>query len=168
MSTGPSNLYDMADAILVALQAELLAEGADPFGTAYVNGKGTLPVATCASLVVGWTRTRFGSPGGADQTGPRRLQMRSRSADLSVWAMRCISTFGDNAGYNADFNAADEAADALPIMTDAYLLPRCLNAVIQAGVIRDYGTQASFGPVIPMEPEGAIGGCMMDFSIDLA
>lgn len=167
MSTGPTNLYDLSHALLAGVGAELTTLGVTTPATAYVNGKGTLPVALCDSLVVGWGRVDFGFPGSGENRGQVRLQIRGRVAELSVWIFRCITTFGQ--GYTGlDFDPVAEDADALTILTDAYCLPKAIWTVRQAGVLGDYATGMTIGPCLPVEPQGGIAGSVVDLTVELS
>jgi hypothetical protein len=167
VSSGPSNLRDLANDLLLALAVYYGEQGVELPETQYLNGKGTAPVAMCDSLVVGWSRVFFGAPGGLSMEGRDvRLQQLSRQADLNVWVFRCVSTFGD--GPNVPFDPSAEAADALTVMTDAYLLPKAIMAAKFSGSLGDYCTGLSVGDCRPIEPNGGIAGTVIDLTVELS
>lgn len=168
MSTGPTNLYDLAAELLAAIVVGYGQQGIESPAVAYVNGAGATPLGICETLVVGWTRVNYGVAGGPNFDAlPVRQQLRSRTADLSVWMFRCMTPIGS--GQEAgQLNTADLEADAKRIMTDAYLLPKVIAAAHEAGSFGDYCSGLSIQACLPIEPLGGVSGTMVDLTAELS
>ena len=130
MSTGATNLYDLANTVL-GVAASALAPAATTMGTngqylsgapevQYVYGTGSIPPPYGESLVVCWVEV---SPGPGQRpvpsTGLRVNQVASRATSLWVYCYRAITsglTGSIQQGYTVTsynyVNAAQDATDS--------------------------------------------------------
>jgi hypothetical protein len=167
VTTGPSNLYDMAHTILDAVSAQMAADGVDVPDRQYVTMG--VPVAECGALVVAWERLGRGTASGTGEVVRPVDFAATRVATFSVWLLRCLSATVPDEGVDlaAAPTVAELEADAEVVLTDAYVVERGLGRARQAAQVRERGVQMQAYPVVPMEPSGGIGGVRCLVRVDL-
>ena len=171
MSTGPTNLFDLATDVLDAALTAWPSAGLVAPSVAYVYG-GASPVAMCDSVVVTYTRIFHGMPARADAPYPSKAMAAPRSVTLCVWCFRCLTDTlygeGVQVSDSATVSVVNATADASTLMTDAYILPRAIVAAHAAGQIgHDYAGVLGIGDVVPLAASGGVGGCRFELSLEL-
>lgn len=164
MSSGKTNLYDLADTLKTAVAAAFVAGGVSLPSRQYVT-TGT-PVGDCDSFVVSWNRVFFGTP--ANEQDPGFVYASAavtRSVVLSLTIFRCIKTLDED---GATPTTTEMANDARTVMTDAYTLHKVVAALKAAGTFRGICESIALGPCTALEPEGGMAGCTMSISAELS
>lgn len=163
----PTDLYDLASAILAAVENEFTTSAVDLPVRRYVTG--VEAVADCDSLAVAWERIYIGVAGQAEAPAPVTVAV-SRVAQLTVTIFRCLQAVPQAEGINLTdaappIDALD--ADARRIMTDAFTLHRGLVKAKRSGDIRGICEALSVGPAEPIVG-GGIGGVKVTVHAELS
>lgn len=160
MSTGPTNLYDLAQSLLSAVAAQFALDVVAPPARQYVTVDP--PTADCDALVIAYSRLYMGVAGSAENMQSAN-RAQTRLADLAVYVMRCgvpTATGTGTAALQAP-SVAKYDAYGQTVLTDAYVLHRGVWRARMGGTFGDYLTGLVIGPAVPMPPEGGISGVRM-------
>lgn len=170
MSTGPTNLYDLAHQLLAAVEAGFVNADVPAPTLSYVCGN-NVPVAIADSLAVSWVRIFHGTPGQPDKPYPAKTLFVPRSCTLAVWCFRPLYDVLTGEGQTlilSTENTAQMEADAQTIMTDGYIIPKAIVVAHSAGLLGvDSGAPVAMGDVIPLAASGGVGGCRAEIHYDL-
>lgn len=166
MSSGPTNLYDTAAALLGAVVTAFANAGVSIPSEQYVTA--VLPVAMCDTVAVTWDNIQSGWPGQQQAPGPM-TPASTYFCVLSVWIFRCLSAVPEGTGQQAGVapTVAQFQADALQIMTDAFTLYRGLRIAKYQGWYKDFTQAIELGPCIPVAADGGMSGVSMTVTLEL-
>lgn len=166
MSTGPTNLYDLAHALLGAVEDSFRDDGVGLPEHREVTGVDV--VGECEKLVVAFDRLFIGIPGFAETPQPVTKAL-TRVASFVVVLFRCVTTLEGEGQQILESPAVEDLdADAKVIMTDAYVLHRGIARAHFAGKFRDYCENISLGPATPVPTQGGIGGTTLVIAAELS
>lgn len=171
MSSGPSNLYDLASALLAAAAGTFIDNGVVAPELQYVYGAG-LPPATCDQLVVSWEAVNPAVPGATNtllvlQSGGLIAQ---RSARLQLWTFRCLvgGLQGEGLQLTEPVDPVRMNFDAERVMTDAYILHRGIVAAHYSGAFGKFADGLAIGQALPLPADGGVGGCVITLEAELS
>ena len=168
MSSGPSNLFDLAKSLLVAADSALVEVGINPPELQYVHGPGR-PAVTCDELVVSWEGIFPGVPG---DTATTRLidRVMPRNARLQLWCFRCLAdaSGGEALQLTEAPDVAQVTYDAEAIMSDGYVLTRGVAAAHYSGEFKSFADGLSIAQCVPVEAAGGVGGCVLTIEAELS
>lgn len=174
MSSGPSNLYDLAEALLRAAAGVFVDNGEPAPALQYVYAAGQ-PAAVCDQLVVSWEMISPGTAGGTLNVNPMPAQsygmVMPRNARLQLWCFRCLTDVVGGSGLQlVDLSPSVEQVsyDSKRIMTDAYILTRGIVAAHYAGTFKTFSDGMAMSPTVPVAANGGIGGCVISVDAELA
>lgn len=175
MTSGPTNMADLAHALLAAAAGIFVDNGVAAPDLQYVYGVGE-PVAVCDQLVVSWDMIAPGTPGATTTTAmPTQTfgLVMPRTAHLRLWCFRCIAdVFGVSGLQLADppdsLGLANLTYTAEQVMTDAYILTRGIVAAHYAGSFKTFADGMAVGPTVPLQANGQVGGCVVAIEAELS
>lgn len=172
MTTGVTNLADLAASFLAAVEAAYDAQTAvakPDFRYLYHGNAAPAPLDHCDALVVGWDDVHIGAIGAQAVPEPVRVS-NQRAAVIHVWVFRCLTATMKGEGQELLNDPTPEQfmADATTVMTDAVILHRGLVAAWRAGQARGQTNMMQLGQVLPLEPQGILGGCHCTITAELS
>jgi hypothetical protein len=152
MTTGVTNLYDLATGLLTAAAAGFTADGVSVPARQYVS------VGECDSLIVSYDFVFMGVTGAGENTGPAN-SASTRSTQLTVWLFRC--GFPSPTGQGNSLRPPTPAAYntyAEQVLTDAYVLHRGVFRAVRASSFEDVLNRVVVGRAEPIQPQGGLSG----------
>lgn len=181
MSTGPTNLFDLASALLaVCVNAITVANGDGGPPVPDVNyvfpGRGIPPAPppggdVCSALIVGPGDPVIyhGVPSGSESSPMAFNHVMPRTAVLVVYVYRCMTGGMSGEGMElTQINATNTTNDAETVFTDAFVLHQGIVLARADGEFLDFTTGLVVDPAQALEMEGNVGGCLVTVRAELS